>query len=94
VPEAILRRLFEAFRLQVHYDKRTNIATCWITLTGETLPAVRHLADSDTVKPLRSAGNDTADSPADQATSVPICCVPPAGFEPATYRLGGGCSIP
>jgi hypothetical protein len=36
-PEKLLRALFEAFRLQIHYDKRTNTATCRITIAGEAI---------------------------------------------------------
>jgi hypothetical protein len=34
------------------------------------------------------------DSPWLEPNSRGLQLVPPAGFEPATYRLGGGCSIP
>jgi hypothetical protein len=37
-PPPILRELSEALRLHVRYDRRTNHATCQITLTDDTLP--------------------------------------------------------
>ncbi len=53
LPEAITRRLFEALRLEVHYDKQSNTAVCRITLTGETIPAVQQAANDGVVVPLR-----------------------------------------
>lgn len=53
LPEPTLRRLFEAFRLQIHYDKRTNTATCHLTLTAETLPAVAHITNTNLVRPTQ-----------------------------------------
>ena len=37
VPEPVLWRLFEAFRLEIRYDKRTDTADCRITLTGTAI---------------------------------------------------------
>ncbi|MWA07405.1 recombinase family protein [Actinomadura sp. LD22] len=37
VPEPVLWRLFEAFRLEIRYDKRTDTADCRITLTGAAI---------------------------------------------------------
>jgi site-specific DNA recombinase len=53
LPEDITRRLFEALRLEVHYDKQSNTAVCRITLTGETIPAVQQAASDGVVVPLR-----------------------------------------
>ncbi len=36
LPEELARALFEALRLQIHYNHDTNTATCRITLTGTT----------------------------------------------------------
>ncbi len=40
MPDALSRRLFEALRLEIHYDRATNLATCRVTLTGETVEAL------------------------------------------------------
>ncbi len=48
LPDTLSRRLFEALRLEIHYNRETNIATCRITLTGETITAVAR-ASGDTV---------------------------------------------
>jgi site-specific DNA recombinase len=40
LPEPELRRLFEAFRLEIRYDRHTGVARCRVTLTAETQPAV------------------------------------------------------
>lgn len=85
----MLRHLFEAFRLQLRYNKRTNTATCQVTLLPETLPELRHVAQ----RLLRQTQQKQEDDDAD-AAAVPICVAPPAGFEPATPDLGGPRSIP
>ena len=38
--DAISRRLFEALRLEIRYDHTAYMATCEITLTGETIGTV------------------------------------------------------
>jgi site-specific DNA recombinase len=86
MPEAILRRLFDAFRLEIYYDKPTNTATCKVTITRDTLEAVRQAASAA----LTIKGNDGWATPME----LPICDVPPAGFEPAAPALGERCSIP
>jgi len=40
VPDEVSRPLFEALRLEIRYDFTTRIATCQITLTGQTIDAV------------------------------------------------------
>lgn len=96
LPEELARRLFEALRLEIHYNKATNTVTYRVTLIGETIPTLQQATDG-VVAPTRPP-NDTPTTSAapttNTATTVPICVVPPAGFEPATLRLGGGCSIP
>lgn len=39
-PEAILRALFDAFRLRVTYDHRNREATCRVVLSDTTLPGI------------------------------------------------------
>jgi site-specific DNA recombinase len=98
VPEATLRHLFEAFRLEVHYDRRTNIATCRISLTGETIPAVQAVAQAAIGGSARTAdAGDDVDTvtraTAGQRRSLWMRSVPPAGLEPAAKCLEGTCSI-
>ncbi|KQC34698.1 hypothetical protein [Frankia sp. ACN1ag] len=52
LPEDLSRRLFEALRLEVRYKRATNIATCRITLTGETIPATARVG-VDAVKAMQ-----------------------------------------
>jgi site-specific DNA recombinase len=73
-PEHLLRAHFEAFRLEIHYDKRTNVATCRVTIAADAITAQRHTANQ-AINVQTGAG----DSP----SPVPICVAPPAGFEPA-----------
>jgi hypothetical protein len=35
--DAISRRLFEVLRLEIRYDHTAHMATCALTLTGETI---------------------------------------------------------
>jgi len=51
LPEPVARRLFEAFRLEIHYNKTRHSALYRITLTGDTCP--RHTRPPPT--PCRSA---------------------------------------
>jgi len=58
LPEPQLRHLFEAFRLQVRYDRRTHTATCRIVLAGEILAqqtsaAERALKPEQPTRPAR-----------------------------------------
>jgi DNA invertase Pin-like site-specific DNA recombinase len=66
------------------YDKHTNTATCRVTRVAEAIDAQRHTAQR-----LLNDGTQ-----GDDPSSVPICVVPPAGFEPAAHGLGNRCSIP
>ncbi len=81
LPDATRRRMFEAFRLQLHYDERTHSVRCQVTLTSETIDGAAWAAGAArrAVRPDENA--------------VPICVVPPAGLEPAAKRLEGACSI-
>ncbi len=103
LPAELARALFEALRLEIHYNKHTNRATCRITLTGHTITAASRTAHTAAVIPLertRPAHGQQTRSNKDQATTAtndqpgPILVVPPAGFEPATPALGERCSIP
>jgi site-specific DNA recombinase len=102
LPEELARRLFEALRLELRYNKTTNRLTCRITLTGPTITAAQRAAHKALVLPFqrkkdrqdRRTPQQNEESAMPDTTPVPILVVPPAGFEPATYRLGGGRSIP
>ncbi len=39
-PEAILRSLFDAFRLRVTYDAQTGTAVCRVVVSDDTLPGI------------------------------------------------------
>lgn len=46
LPEETARRLFEALRLKITYNKITNQAICHITLTAQTIAAAQYAAHS------------------------------------------------
>lgn len=46
LPDELARKLFEALRLEIHYNKTENTALCRITLSGETLPALQQTASA------------------------------------------------
>jgi site-specific DNA recombinase len=52
LPDHLTRALFEALRLQIHYDKATNIATCRITLSADTINAAAATAGKAIVIPF------------------------------------------
>ena len=56
LPENLVRRLFEALRLEIRYDKTANRATCRITLFGSTMPAAQRAAHDAVVIPVQPAG--------------------------------------
>ncbi|MBF6254640.1 hypothetical protein [Nocardia farcinica] len=54
LPEDLARKLFEALRVEIHYNKTDNTAVCRITLSGETLPALQQTTqESGVVLPSR-----------------------------------------
>ena len=54
LPEDLARKLFEALRLEIHYNKADNTAVCRITLSGETLPALQQTTqESGVVLPFK-----------------------------------------
>ncbi|WP_199537143.1 recombinase family protein [Spongiactinospora gelatinilytica] len=76
LPEVVLRRLFDAFRLEIHFDKPTNTATCRVTITGDTLQAIRQV----TATALQRVEEGAAEE-------LPICAVPPARYGANLRRL-------
>jgi hypothetical protein len=87
LPEDLARSLFEALRLEIHYNKHTNTATARITLTGQTITTARHAAHNATVTPLRHKQdrdehkdqNNDQSGVASYGHPGPILVVPPAG---------------
>ncbi|MWA07166.1 hypothetical protein F8568_043890 [Actinomadura sp. LD22] len=54
-PEPVLRRLFEAFRLEISYDRRSGIADCKVTLTGAAIDQQGGIA-TDVMAEARGGG--------------------------------------
>ncbi len=99
LPDDISRRLFEALRLEIRCDGRTNEAVCTITLSGETIEAVSRTAHAGAV-PMGSIKGDQMNQDYAEVEEIDhdlspatFCGVPPAGLEPAAKRLEGACSI-
>ncbi|WP_257232609.1 recombinase family protein [Streptomyces sp. Rer75] len=51
LPDAISRRLFEALRLEIFYDRGANVVSYAVTLTGETVKAVARTAQEAAAAP-------------------------------------------
>ncbi|RBM14125.1 hypothetical protein DEH69_18875 [Streptomyces sp. PT12] len=68
LPDAMRRRVFEAFRLQIRYDKVTTTAHCRVILCADTIAAT-----AQTAQDAMSVGRPGA-------VSLPLCVVPPAGL--------------
>ncbi|WP_269859381.1 hypothetical protein [Streptomyces sp. RPT161] len=67
--------MIEAFRLQMHYDKRANRVRCRVVLAGDTVDATARIA-SEALRAGRSDGS-----------SVPICVVHPTSHNAKTDVL-------
>ncbi|WP_433264845.1 recombinase family protein [Actinosynnema sp. CS-041913] len=81
LPDELSRRLFEALRLEIHYDHSSRTATCRVTLLGDTINAV-----SSTTQEAVVILFPKQKGPAMEMQDLPngtVCVVPPAGFEPA-----------
>ncbi|MBO2454363.1 recombinase family protein [Actinomadura barringtoniae] len=74
MPEELQRKLFEAFRLQIRYDRRTDEAECQITLAAAAIRAQQRAAQEALA---------IEDSGRDDHSSAPMLCVPPRGYSPA-----------
>jgi hypothetical protein len=71
------RRLFEALRLEIHYDYSARSATCRVTLLGDTIEAVSRTTQEAVVIPFPKQKG-----PAMEILDLPsgtVCVVPPAG---------------
>ncbi|MEU3962941.1 recombinase family protein [Streptomyces buecherae] len=77
LPDAVRRRMFEAFRLQIRFDKRANSAHCRVVLAADTVDATARIA-AEAMEAGRSDG-----------APLPVYVAPPAGLEPAAKRLEG-----
>ena len=78
----------EALRLEIRYDFTTHVATCQITLSGDTIDAVARTSREAVASPPQRCGNARGDIKAETKTprhppAGMVCAAPPAGFEPA-----------
>ncbi|GGL05453.1 recombinase family protein [Streptomyces flaveus] len=82
LPDALSRRLFETLRLEIHYDHKTELATCRVTLTSGSIGDIADMAE---VLPGRPGGTTLRTSEeegmaAERKTPPPTFCgAPPAG---------------
>ncbi|MFD0856393.1 hypothetical protein ACFQ07_29405 [Actinomadura adrarensis] len=74
MPEPTMRQLFEAFRLEMRYDRRTNKVHCQVTTAPAVIPAQRTAA-SAVLKDQR---------PAQDNDRARVYGLPPAGSQPDT----------
>ncbi|QIS02327.1 hypothetical protein F5X71_08330 [Nocardia brasiliensis] len=86
LPYELARQLFEAFRLEVRYNKTHHRAKYRVTLTGQTLRlaadiATTALGTANAATRLGGGGIRRVDG---NNGVVPIYIAPPAGIEPAT----------
>ena len=73
IPDELSRRLFEALRLQIHYDGVTNEARCRVTLTGDTIDAVARTTREAAVIPLPQDAADRTKSDRRVQTRMNTC---------------------
>lgn len=87
-PEPVLRRLFEAFRLDVRYDKRTDVAECQVTLSDVTLGQQERTATEvlEQFGQIKTGDDETV-------TRSPLCGAP-CRIRTCAHGSGGRCSIP
>ncbi|MEU4652276.1 hypothetical protein [Nocardia fluminea] len=88
LPEGMARRLFEALRLEIHYDVDARNTMFKITLTANGVSAARYAAQDAVVLPFpgkssRDQGDPKTGSPAaaedENPNNVPMFLVPSAG---------------
>ncbi|MFC9432975.1 hypothetical protein [Nocardia sp. NPDC057030] len=84
LPYELARQLFEAFRLEVRYNKIHHCAKYRVTLTGHTLRLATDIATTaiGTANAATRLGGDAIRRV--DGNHVPIYRAPPAGIEPAT----------
>ena len=89
LPEELQRRLYDVFRLEIHYDFETRSVKVSATVFFEALGIARNLAD----QAIRiSSGKETTGLVED--STGPVCSVPPVGFEPTHPPPEGGALSP
>ncbi|MDT7846986.1 hypothetical protein [Streptomyces justiciae] len=91
MPEVMSRPLFEILHLKIHYDHRTELATCRVTLTSGSIGGIADMADSLPGQPGGTTPRTSKEEGmAERKTPPPTFCeAPPAGLEPAAKRLEG-----
>ncbi len=103
LPDDLNRRLFEALRFEIRYNRYTSRATCRITLRGETVqPAAKIARQAMTVEPSRPDETDRQEETGWRDTGMvkisqkvaSFYGVPPAGFEPAHLPPEGSALSP
>lgn len=94
MPYELARQLFDAFRLEVRYNKIQHSARFRVTITGQALGIVNRVAHRAIGRADNTARPGDGPDGHDTTHVVPMHMVPPAGFEPATPALGERCSIP
>lgn len=90
LPDELSRKLFEALRLEIHYDYVSRSATCRVTLLGDTIEAVSKTTQEAVVIPFQKQKGPTMED----LHGGTVCVVPPAGFEPALPPPEGGALSP
>ena len=90
LPDQLTRQLFEALRLEIHYNHETRIATCRVTLIGETVVAVGNTAREATMIPFpnRNGTIDEEDNTMtnQRALQVDGLCGAPGAIRTASAR--------
>jgi hypothetical protein len=82
LPDELSRRLFEALRLEIHYDYSARTATCRVTLLGDTIKVVTNASREAVVLQFPKQKGPTMEKSHDLHDGT-VCVVPPAGLEPA-----------
>jgi hypothetical protein len=75
LPDELSRSLFEALRLEIHYDYSTRTATCRVTLLGDTIETVSRTTQEAVVIPFPKQKGPAMDD----LHGGTVCVVPPAG---------------
>lgn len=92
LPADLSRQLFEALRLEIHYNTTTDYARFRITLNSQTVAAASRVAQEAVVLPFRRKKSDNQrdtqgpEGASGEDPAGPILIVPPVGLEPT---LGG-----
>ncbi|MDN3356820.1 hypothetical protein [Actinomadura sp. DC4] len=81
LPKSLERRLYDAFHLNVHYNRARHEATIQVTIREETIITLTEATQDD--RDDQDEGRRTSGVLGDA-----LFWVPPAGFEPAAHGLG------